>query len=87
MKEKTLWFRAKKFGWGWTPVAWQGWVSTFVYVLLLFLEFRKADTGSHSGSDTLINFALPFALITLLFLFLAWGTGERPQWRWGTKSK
>jgi len=76
------WFRTKIFGWGWRPVSWQGWVATAAYVFLLFREFINIDKTSHSVSDTLVAFGLPFIIITALFVFLCWNTGERPRWRW-----
>ena len=24
------WFRRKRFGWGWTPISWEGWVVTLL---------------------------------------------------------
>lgn len=77
------WFRAKLYGWGWTPVSWQGWVLTMIYLVLIAREFLNVDKTSHSGSDTLIAFALPFIFITVLFLSICWTKGERPRWRWG----
>jgi hypothetical protein len=28
-KPEKLWFRAKRYGWGWTPTSWQGWLVMF----------------------------------------------------------
>ena len=28
-----LWFKAKRYGWGWTPSAWQGWMVLLVYLV------------------------------------------------------
>ena len=30
--EKKLWFKAKRFGYGWTPIVWQGWAFLIVCV-------------------------------------------------------
>ncbi len=32
---KPQWFKRKVFGWGLTPVSWQGWVYTLVWVLVM----------------------------------------------------
>jgi len=29
------WFGPKRFGWGWSPVTWQGWVVVVAYVATL----------------------------------------------------
>lgn len=82
---KKLWFKAKNYGWGWYPASWEGWLVLFVYLALTLWMFRKADAGSHSGSDTLIGISVPFALLTAALLVLCWRTGEKPEWRWGKK--
>ncbi|MDB5194652.1 MAG: hypothetical protein JWN50_666 [Parcubacteria group bacterium] len=86
MKSKTtgkkLWFRAKLYGWGWYPISWEGWLITIIYVLGLVNFALQAD-GEHSGSDFLIHFALRFIPLTILFLIICYGKGERPRWRWG----
>ncbi|MBX4195697.1 hypothetical protein KW796_01930 [Candidatus Parcubacteria bacterium] len=79
--EKKLWFKAKKFGWGWTPTSWQGWVITAIYIIgLLHLVF-EADV-EHSGGGFLINFAFDFLILTIPFLIICYLKGERPHWRW-----
>lgn len=77
------WFKRKLFGWGWTPVKWQGWAVIAVYVTLLIALFRHVDTGSHSASDTLIGFAVPFVVLTGALIVVAYLKGEPPHWMWG----
>ena len=38
---KGPWFRAKRFGWGWTPITWEGWLVT----LLGVVAFLAIDLG------------------------------------------
>jgi hypothetical protein len=54
--EKKLWFKAKRYGWGWTPVTWQGWVAVLVYVAILIRFGTILDAREHSVSDFLLNF-------------------------------
>jgi hypothetical protein len=82
-----IWFQRKTFGWGWTPSTWQGWVVTLVYVLTVIFIFHDIDENAHSASDTLIHFVVPFLAITLIFLWIVYKTGEKPEWRWGGKNK
>ena len=79
----TIWFRAKRYGWGWTPTTWQGWLVLAVWILLNVWWFRSVDAQSHSVSDTLIGVAPLFILSTVIFLALCYTKGERPHWRWG----
>ena len=81
--DKKIWFRAKNYGWGWYPVSWQGWLVMLVWIAFLVKIFIKADLASHSGSDTLINFAIPFIVSTIIFLAICYKKGEKPEWRWG----
>ncbi len=36
---KPEWFKEKTFGWGLTPITWQGWVYTLVWLGVLVLPF------------------------------------------------
>jgi 8-oxo-dGTP diphosphatase len=83
MQNKKLWFKRKLYGWGWTPSSWEGWLVTAIYLFVAIFIFRNIDQTSHSGSDTLIGFVLPFIVITLLLIFICYKKGETPKWQWG----
>ena len=80
---QNLWFKAKNYGWGWVPVSWQGWVVTLLYVLgivyILLERDRDAILGNHAWENLIIN----FIFLTLVFVLIAYKTGEKPRWRWG----
>lgn len=80
---KKLWFKAKRYGYGWTPATWQGWLVLIVYILVVIENFWRIDSRSHSVSDTLINFVPPTLLFTMLLIFICYWRGEQPRWRWG----
>ena len=74
------WFRAKKYGWGWSwPLTWQGWLVLGIYCALVVAgALRFADTHDPAlGIEGL--------LLTLLLVAICWITGERPRGRWGDK--
>jgi 8-oxo-dGTP diphosphatase len=54
-----------------------------IYLVAMVSTFRKVDRASHSNSDTLIGFALPFIAITLLLILICYKKGEAPKWQWG----
>ncbi len=83
MKKGKLWFKAKMFGWGWYPVSWEGYLILAMYLLGTVLNFINVDRLTHSISDTLINFSLPFVINTIFLLIICYAKGERPRWRWG----
>jgi hypothetical protein len=81
--EKKLWFKAKRYGWGWTPVTWQGWVAVLVYVAILIRFGTILDAREHSVSDFLMNFVFYAGIPTLLLIWLCYEKGEKPHWSWG----
>lgn len=82
-----LWFKRKLYGWGWTPVRWQGWAVLAAYLLVLWYIFRDVDRASHSGSDTLIGFSAPFVVATVILIYICYKKGESPRWQWGPPKK
>ena len=85
MENKKLWFRAKRYGLGWYPISWEGWVVILIYVAIIFRLVVSIDTQSHSGSDALIQFAPYFIIITGLLILICYKKGEVLGWRWGGK--
>lgn len=80
--EKKLWFRAKTYGWGWTPCSWEGWVATALYIALVVAFGLTIDEAS-PVREVMFTFVLPVTLITIAFIRLAYAKGEKPGWRWG----
>ena len=78
------WFKAKLYGWGWTPVKWQGWLVVFVYVISLVLLSLTIDETS-PDREVVFTFLLPFAILTAMLIRICYKKGEKPGWRWGVK--
>jgi hypothetical protein len=76
------WFKRKLYGWGWTPVRWQGWLVVLVGVAIVTLGIYVGDTDDAPGA-ALIGVLL---MVALIFTFGYW-KGERPRWSWGQKDK
>ena len=80
------WFKRKIWGWGWVPATWQGWLATFLYVALvslLIVSREEAIPGDPDSGSNFLVFGLPFIVLTVLFVFIAYKTGEKPKWQWG----
>jgi tryptophan-rich sensory protein len=77
------WFRAKDYGWGWTPSSLEGWIMTALWAVALVADFIWINGSSHSASDILINFIPHAVVLTGLYLLVVILTGETPHWRWG----
>jgi hypothetical protein len=88
MHEKKLWFKSKRYGWGWYPVTLQGWAVTLGYILLFLggeLYFMRKVTSSFAVWTASGAFAAYFAVTTALLIWICYRTGEKPRWRWGGK--
>ena len=85
MQDK-LWFKAKRYGWGWYPVSWQGWSVTFLYIILLILFSQTIDETSPKN-EIFLTFLLPIILLTITLIKIAYRKGEKPKWRWGVTKK
>ncbi len=72
------WFRAKRYGWGWTPLTWQGWAALAAFVALLV-----ADALVFPPRQALAAYIACVVGLTVLFLAVCWLKGEPPRWRWG----
>lgn len=82
---KKLWFKAKTYGWGWTPCSWEGWLVTGVYVALIVLLALTLDEAS-PVLEVMFMFVLPVVLLTITLIRIAYARGEKPTWRWGNKN-
>ena len=81
--EKKLWFRAKRYGWGWFPVAWQGWAVIFMYVFSMIASTTYINNHEASVSDFLGQFLPQVFVLTAFLIIICYKTGEEPKWRWG----
>lgn len=84
MKNK-LWFRRKTYGWGWTPITWQGWLVTAVVIVIPLLI--KYTTKMMELSKLQQNFytwaSVPILIMGLTLICFRYG--EKPRWQWGVK--
>lgn len=84
------WFKAKLYGWGWTPATWQGWCVILVYivlVLVLVISREKDIPGNPDSGSNFLTFAVPVIVLTVLLVSVAYKKGEKPRWQWGVSKK
>lgn len=82
MKKKDLWFKGKKYGWGWYPVTWQGWVVTVGFVIYEFALSAFIGKAFEERAGVTSFIFLTF-LGTLVLIVICCKKGEPPKWRWG----
>jgi hypothetical protein len=80
---KRLWFKAKEYGWGWYPIAWQGWAVTLGYVALLIGINLLVQHYLFSVRRIFSTLIVLDSALTVLLIKICYRTGEPPRWRWG----
>jgi SNF family Na+-dependent transporter len=79
-----LWFKRKRFGYGWTPVTWQGWLVIAAYVASLVF-FANNGKNFVKTSDIVIGVVVPIIMFTALLILVCIVKGEKPKWQWGRR--
>lgn len=97
-RQTRLWFKAKRYGWGWTPITWQGWLITLGFAILYALlgitliswlgAATEALAVDYRGvSLSILEFLAAIALLTYALVRICTRYGEKPGWRWGDTDK
>ncbi|MBY0328738.1 hypothetical protein K2Q02_01445 [Patescibacteria group bacterium] len=78
---KEIWFKRKRYGWGWTPSTWQGWTIVGVYLAaFIFLGLSVDETNPREFA---LGFILPCIILTVSLIRISYNKGESPRWQWG----
>lgn len=82
MEQNKLWFKAKRYGWGWTPSSWEGWAVIVLYVVDVFLVTVLID---QYVSESISPWIALFGIVpsTAFLIIICYIKGEKPGWRWG----
>jgi hypothetical protein len=75
---RPLWFKAKRYGYGWYPASWQGWLVMAAWLLV----FATASFRWNVETEPMWYVA-DVALSTVILLVVTVLTGEKARWRWG----
>ena len=82
------WFRPKRYGYGATPVTWQGWVVTLAAVVVIagsIVAMNRFVDRTDAGAW--LVWAMLIALATAWFVrFSRRKTEGEWRWRWGQRS-
>lgn len=85
--KKQQWFKAKRYGWGWTPSAWQGWLAIGVFVSLMVGGSLFLFGGEPATPGQVVLFGAWIASCILCLVVISYRHGEKPGWRWGGKQR
>lgn len=85
MKDNKLWFKARRFGFGWYPATWEGFVVIGVYLIVLIALFW----GVPDDAPLIVIWPrmLILGMATILLIAISYKKGEKPGWRWGGKKR
>ena len=78
-----LWFKARRYGWGWRPATWQGWAIFAMYIFALVNLVLRASMVHHTTNGWLLGFIPQVYILTVFNIIVCYATGERPRWQWG----
>ena len=85
--KQKYWYKRRRYGWGWTPITWQGWLAILGFLVgvwlakLLLLGDVSRDTWAANGGI----FLGVSIILVLLLLISSYARGPKPKWRWGSK--
>ena len=79
------WFKKKLYGWGWTPVKWQGWL--VIGLFILFMILNGMNLGEYPTDSQLTWFFVRTIIGVCILIFICYKTGEKPSWQWGIPKK
>jgi len=80
MEAPRYWFKQRRYGYGWQPATWEGWLVIGIYIVVVFfLVTRLIDFEG----EVVNRFIGPFGVATLVLILISWRTGEPLKWRWG----
>ena len=55
---RKAWFGPRRFGWGWTPVSWEGWLTSLVFVAAIVLAGSLLSSAARTVAIVVLIVAL-----------------------------
>lgn len=87
------WFKPKRYGYGFVPTSWEGWLMTLVLVGLIFASaytnnfFELEASEEYLSTKDGLRFLLDVLLLSGMFTYLSEKkTKGELKWRWGKDS-
>lgn len=87
-RRDTYWSKRHRYGWGWIPVAWQGWLCVVLYVAFI-VTASKLFTNANDADSLRFNlyFLVTVLAATAALIRIGYAKGPRPKWGWGVSDK
>jgi len=82
MVNNDIWFKRKRYGYGWTPSTREGWLLTFGYMAIIVgLAINLGEDAT--DKEAIFKLILPMIVLTAALLRVTHSHGEKPKWQWG----
>lgn len=86
--EIKYWFKRRRYGYGYTPVTWQGWLCVVgaVGVIVGSAFMILPNNSQHPSLTQALSFLVVVAVILLVLIKITYAKGPTPaRFRWGKK--
>ncbi len=78
------WFKRRRYGYGWTPVTWQGWTVMVLFLAVVIVNAIIITINPYSN-ELLWLYLNVLIVAVVSLLIIAYTKGPTPRWRWGKK--
>jgi len=88
MKDKQkLWFKRRRYGYGWIPVTWEGAVTVISFIITIVFSsiVLLKDVERNTYQSEVGVFFIVLMLLIGIHLGITYKKGPSPKWRWGSK--
>lgn len=85
-RKDQLWFKRRRYGWGWTPVTWQGWAVVLGAMLLILVNSLLLNDRIITPTVAVL-FTINTVAVIVVLVGISYLKGPRPKWRWGKGPK
>jgi hypothetical protein len=83
---KKYWMKRRRYGWGWVPTAWQGWLFVVLQVAVLLVAASQLPAKpSQPSVGQLVRLFIIVGLVIASLALVSSRTAPSPHWRWGKK--
>jgi len=83
-KHIKYWFKRRRYGYGWIPVKWQGFVVIVAFIIVVTVCSTILVIIANNSAVVFLTLYLAAVLMTTaVLLYIAYRKGPKPKWRWG----
>jgi hypothetical protein len=83
---KKNWMKRRRYGWGWIPTTWQGWLFVVLQIgVLFFAALQLPPKPAQPSEGQLVKLFIIVGLVVTSLALVSSRTAPKPHWRWGKK--